>query len=82
MALTKVTHSVRTLAAGEIEQSHIDAAVAFGATGAGGDEIFYENESAVTTDYTLTKSAVSAGPVTVNSGIVVTINAGKQWVVV
>jgi len=55
-----------------------------GAAGAGGDEIFYENEKTVTTNYTLTtnENAMSAGPVTVDSGITVTIPSGSTWVIV
>ncbi len=55
-----------------------------GATGAGGDAVFYENEQTVTTDYTITTNmnAMSAGPVTVASGITVTIPSGSAWVVV
>lgn len=55
-----------------------------GATGAGGDKVFYENGQTVTTDYTLTAStnAVTAGPVTINSGVTVTIPSGSSWVVV
>jgi len=54
-----------------------------GATGAGGDAVFVENELIVTTDYTLStnKSAMSVGPVTVNSGVSVTIPSGYTWVV-
>jgi len=54
-----------------------------GATGAGGDAVFVENELIVTTDYELStnKSAMSVGPVTVNSGISVTIPSGHTWVV-
>jgi len=54
-----------------------------GATGAGGDAVFVENELIVTTDYTLStnKSAMSVGPVTVNSGVSVTIPSGHTWVV-
>ena len=53
------------------------------ATGAGGDAVFVENELIVTTDYTLSanKSALSVGPVTVNSGVSVTIPSGHTWVV-
>ena len=53
------------------------------ATGAGGDAVFVENELIVTTDYTLStnKSAMSVGPVTVNSGVSVTIPSGYTWVV-
>ena len=43
-----------------------------------------ENENSVDTNYTLTTNfnAVSAGPVTVASGVTVTIPAGQAWVIV
>jgi len=55
-----------------------------GASGAGGDEIFYENDTNVTSSYTITsgKNAMSAGPITLNSGVVVTIPSGSVWTVV
>lgn len=55
-----------------------------GATGAGGDSVFLENGQTVTTSYTLTtgKNAVSAGPITINSGVVVTVPSGASWVIV
>ncbi len=58
--------------------------VSGGATGAGGDEIFYENEQNVTTSYSITsnKNAMSAGPITVDSGATVTIPSGSTWVIV
>ena len=54
-----------------------------GATGAGGDEVFVENSLIVTTSYTLStgKSAMSVGPVTINSGVVVTVPSGYSWVI-
>ena len=54
------------------------------ATGGGSDEIFWENGQNVTTDYTITngKNAMSAGPITVNSGVTVTVGAGETWTVV
>ncbi len=53
-------------------------------TGGGTEKVFYENENSVDTDYTLTTNynAVSAGPVTVASGVTVTIPAGQAWVIV
>ena len=53
-------------------------------TGGGTEKVFYENENSVDTNYTLTTNfnAVSAGPVTVASGITVTIPAGQAWVIV
>lgn len=55
-----------------------------GATGGGGDTVFLENGQTVTTSYTLTtgKNAVSAGPITINSGVVVTVPSGANWVII
>jgi hypothetical protein len=54
-----------------------------GATGGGGDEVFVENGVTVTTNYTLStgKNAESVGPITVNSGITVTIPSTQRWVI-
>ena len=54
-----------------------------GATGAGGDEVFVENGVTVTADYTLTtnKNAESVGPISINSGVTVSIPSGQRWVV-
>ena len=54
-----------------------------GATGGGGDEVFVENSRVVTTNYTIPvgKSAESVGPITINSGITVTVSSGERWVV-
>ena len=59
------------------------AAAAAGATGAGGDEVFVENERTVTTSYTLStgKSAMCVGPLTINSGVTVTIPSGERLVI-
>lgn len=55
-----------------------------GATGGGSDEVFIENGQTVTTNYTLTtgKNAISAGPITINSGVTVTVPSGQNWVIV
>lgn len=54
-----------------------------GATGGGGDEVFVENGVVVTTNYTLStgKNAESVGPITVNSGVTVTIPSTQRWVI-
>jgi hypothetical protein len=54
-----------------------------GATGGGGDEVFVQNSRVVTVDYTIPvgKSAESVGPITINSGITVTVSSGERWVV-
>jgi len=56
-------------------------------TGGANDKIFYLNSQIVTTDYTLpslplAKNAMSAGPITINAGITVTIPAGQSWSIV
>lgn len=55
-----------------------------GATGGGTDQVFYENGQTVTTNYTLTAStnAMSAGPITINSSVVVTVGSGQTWTIV
>jgi len=59
-------------------------AAAGGATGAGGDEVFYENGQSVTTSYSVTANtnAMSAGPVTLASGVDVTLTGTSEWVIV
>ena len=46
--------------------------------------VFWENDQSLTTSYTIStsKNALSAGPVTLNSGVTVTIPSGSRWVVV
>ena len=58
--------------------------IAAGATGGGNDQIFYENGQSVTTNYTITngKNAMSAGPITINTGVTVTVGTGEFWTVV
>jgi hypothetical protein len=55
-----------------------------GATGGTGNPAFYENDTNVTANYTITtgKNAMSAGPITVNPGVVVTVPVGSTWTVV
>lgn len=55
-----------------------------GATGGGVDDVFYENATTVTTNYTITtgKNAMSAGPIKIADGITVTIPDGSTWSIV
>jgi hypothetical protein len=54
-----------------------------GATGGGGDQVFVENSTIVTTSYTFPtgKNAMSVGPITINGGVAVTVPSGQRWVV-
>ena len=55
-----------------------------GATGGGTDQIFWENDQTVTNDYTITagKNAGSFGPISINSGVTVTVPSGSVWTIV
>ena len=58
--------------------------ISAGATGGGSDQIFYENGQTVTSNYTITngKNAMSAGPITINSGVTVTVGSGETYTIV
>jgi hypothetical protein len=72
-----------TLSKPEVYNGSSWGSVGGGATGAGGDEVFVENTTIVTTSYTLTasKNALSVGPITINSGATVTVGSGQRWLV-
>ena len=55
-----------------------------GAEGNGTNEIFWENDQTITGNYSITnnKNAGSFGPITIQSGVVVTVGAGETWTVV
>jgi hypothetical protein len=60
------------------------ASVGGGATGAGGDQWALEHDNTITTSYTITsgKNVITAGPMTINSGVTVTVPTGSNWVIV
>ena len=61
-----------------------------GASGGGSDAVFYENDQTVTTNYSIAsnQNAMSAGNITINNGITVTLEntgsggTGARWVIV
>ena len=57
---------------------------ASGATGGGSDTWAVEHDNTITQSYTIStgKNVISAGPLTVNSGAVVTVPSGSNWVIV
>ena len=65
-----------------------DVASSGGAVGGGNDKLFMENGTTMTTNYTIgtefgaTANALSAGPITINAGVVLTIPAGSTYTVV
>lgn len=55
-----------------------------GATGGAGNHVFLLNEQTVNTNYTIpsNRNALSAGPITIDTGVTVTIPATSAWVIV
>ena len=59
-----------------------------GAVGGGNDKLFIENGTTMTTNYTIgtefgaTANALSAGPITINAGVTLTIPSGSVYTVV
>jgi hypothetical protein len=51
--------------------------------GGGGSSTILENEQVIAADYTISsaKNGLSVGPVTVNTGIAVTVGTGQKWLV-
>ena len=64
------------------------ADVSAGAIGGSTDKIFWENGTTVTTNYTIGTefgaacNALSAGPITINNSVTVTVDAGDTWTIV
>ena len=58
--------------------------LAGGALGGGTDQVFYENDSVITQNYTIgtNKNALTAGPVTINAGVTVVVPSGSAWSIV
>lgn len=55
-----------------------------GAKGGGNNQVFFENDLTVTQDYTITtgKNAMSAGPITIDTGVSVTVPTDSTWTIV
>jgi len=72
-----------TLSKPEVYNGTAWGSVGGGATGGGSDEIFIENGQTVNTNYTIgaSRNAMSTGPITVATGVVVTVPTGSRWVV-
>ena len=54
-----------------------------GATGNNGDQVFIENNQVITASYQIPagRNASTVSPITINSGVVVTVPSGSRWVV-
>jgi len=59
------------------------APVGGGATGGSGEQVFVENENQIDNNYTITTNfnALTTGPITVASGVTVTVPSGSSWII-
>lgn len=72
-----------TTTSAEIYNGTAFVAVGGGATGAGGDACFYENDLTVTTSYSISANsgAHAVGPLVINSGVTVTVPSTSHLVI-
>ena len=68
----------------KVTDNTMDVSISGGAMGGGGNRIFFENDVTVTDSYEITtgKNAMSAGPLTINNGVTITIPSGSDWTIV
>jgi hypothetical protein len=54
------------------------------AQGGGEDQVFFENDQFVTTDYTIPtgRNALTTGPVEINDNVTITVSSGSRWVII
>ena len=69
---------------GSGEASFASAPVSAPVGGSASNTVFFENDKVVSVDYTITstKNAMSAGPISINNGISVTVPSGCAWTIV
>jgi hypothetical protein len=73
-----------TLTAGSnITITNAAGAITIASSGGGGSSTILENEQTIASNYTISsaKNGLSVGPVTVNTGIAVTVGTGQKWLV-
>ena len=70
-----LTNTVNTIAVAAFAKANGSS----GATGGGADSLFYLGDTTITTNYSIptNKNAMTPGPITLNSGVTVTVNTGS-----
>jgi hypothetical protein len=63
---------------------YVKATTSGGATGGGSDQIFIQNGQTVTVNYTISTNynAGTFGPISINSGVTVTVPTGSVWSII
>lgn len=83
MALTQVNINVIGATGTPSSNTYLRGDGTWSTAGAIGS-IFYENAQTVSSNYTITSgnNAMSAGPITIATGVTVTVPTGSNWVIV
>lgn len=68
----------------KVTENTMDITISGGAMGGGANRIFFENDTTITDSYEIRtgKNAMSAGPLTINAGVTITIPSGSDWTIV
>jgi hypothetical protein len=68
----------------KVTENTMDITISGGALGGGANRIFFENDTTITDSYEIRtgKNAMSAGPLTINAGVTITIPSGSDWTIV
>ena len=68
----------------KVTENTMDITISGGAMGGGGNRVFFENDTTITDDYEIRtgKNAMSAGPLTINAGVTITVPSGSDWTIV
>ena len=71
-------------ASGLVSNNYFQDNAGGGATGGGSDKIFHNNDQTVTTSYSIPsgQNSMTAGPISINSGVTVTVPSGSEWTIV
>lgn len=80
---TSLWEKANLTAGSNVTITNAAGAITIAASGGGGSTTILENEQAIASNYTISsaKNGLSVGPVTVNTGIAVTVGTGQKWLV-
>jgi hypothetical protein len=83
VGVTITTGVTKAIACNGVDMTEVTSSGG-GGGGASGSGLLYENNTVAAVSYTITagKNAMSAGPITVNSGVVITVPAGSVYTIV
>lgn len=80
---TSLWEKANLTAGSNVTITNAAGAITIAASGGGGSTTILENEQTIASNYTISsaKNGLSVGPVTVNTGIAVTVGTGQKWLV-